>query len=137
MGAADLLGVRLEDDVEDPAVTEYYNPGGNQPEPAALTEEERLEKRRFEAGFVFESTMQIPIRQRSAHGQPPPRTGIERCCMGCGASFLGLAPGKTGERGIWTEGLVWWCSEECWKREAMSRALATENFVARSKETQT
>jgi hypothetical protein len=31
-----------------------YNPGGNDFDPPAMTESERLAKRRFEAGFVFE-----------------------------------------------------------------------------------
>ena len=43
----------------------------------------------------------FPFRQKSARGQPRPQTSIERCCRGCGASFIGLAPGKTGEAGIW------------------------------------
>jgi hypothetical protein len=53
----------------------------------------------------------IPIRRRSAH-VPRPSNSIERTCEGCGASFLGLAPGKTGERGIWRE-WNWYCSTEC------------------------
>lgn len=54
-----------------------------------------------------------PVRERSARGEPKPTTSIERTCRGCGASFLGLAPGKTGERGIWREPLRWYCSIEC------------------------
>jgi hypothetical protein len=53
-----------------------------------------------------------PIRQKSAHGQPKPGTDIERRCRTCGASFVGLAAGKTGEVGIW-RGLRWYCSAEC------------------------
>lgn len=49
------------------------------------------------------------IRQKSAEGKPKPTTSIERTCQGCGASFLGLAPGKTGERGVWRE-WCWFCS---------------------------
>lgn len=54
----------------------------------------------------------FPVRQKSAHGQPRPETGIERCCKACGASFIGLAPGKTGERGVWRH-WRWYCSDEC------------------------
>lgn len=54
----------------------------------------------------------LPLRQKSAHGQPRPNTGIERTCRTCGASFLGLAAGKTGERGIWDD-WHWYCSVEC------------------------
>lgn len=54
-----------------------------------------------------------PVRKLSAHGQPKAGSSIERLCAACGASFIGLAPGKTGERGIWTPGLTWYCSEEC------------------------
>jgi hypothetical protein len=57
-------------------------------------------------------TATYPIRQKSASGQPKPKTSIERSCRGCGASFIGLAAGKTGERGIWN-GWNWYCSEEC------------------------
>jgi hypothetical protein len=55
-----------------------------------------------------------PIRQKSAHGQPKPNTSIERRCANrsCGASFIGLAPGKTGEAGIWRD-WRWYCSVEC------------------------
>ena len=52
-----------------------------------------------------------PIRVRSPH-VPRPTTSIERTCEGCGASFLGLAFGKTGERGIWRD-WQWFCSIEC------------------------
>lgn len=55
-----------------------------------------------------------PIRQQSVHGVPKPNTPIERTCRGCGAAFLGLAPGKTGERGIWTPRSNWYCSQECY-----------------------
>jgi hypothetical protein len=56
-----------------------------------------------------------PIRQKSALGWPKPGTDIERRCRTCGASFIGLAPGKTGERGIWhgCHGWRWYCSVEC------------------------
>lgn len=54
-----------------------------------------------------------PIRQRSAKGEPKPFSPITRRCARCEACFLGLAAGKTGERGIWTEGLFWYCSQEC------------------------
>lgn len=54
-----------------------------------------------------------PVRERSVHGEPKPTTSIERTCRACGASFLGLAPGKTGLRGIWTERSTWFCSVEC------------------------
>lgn len=59
--------------------------------------------------------MTYPFRQKSAQGQPKPQTSIERCCHTCGASFAGLAPGKTGEAGIWSSrhDLRWYCSVEC------------------------
>lgn len=54
-----------------------------------------------------------PIREKSANGKPKPKTSIERTCRKCKASFIGLAPGKTGERGIWTGLGSWYCSTEC------------------------
>ncbi len=54
----------------------------------------------------------VPVRQRSAKGYPRPTTGIERTCHECGASFIGLAAGATGERGVWVE-WFWFCSREC------------------------
>lgn len=54
-----------------------------------------------------------PIRQRSAKGLPKPFSPITRRCARCGACFLGLAAGKTGERGIWAHDLTWYCSQEC------------------------
>lgn len=56
--------------------------------------------------------LDYPVRQKSAAGQPKPLATIERTCKGCGAAFLGHAPGKTGERGIW-QGWRWYCSVEC------------------------
>lgn len=56
--------------------------------------------------------MTKPIRVRSAKGHPRPNSEIERRCHACGASFLGLAPGKTGERGLWDD-WHWYCSIEC------------------------
>jgi len=53
-----------------------------------------------------------PFRQKSAKGEPRPTTSIERTCSTCGASFIGLAPGKTGEAGIWNY-WQWYCSIEC------------------------
>jgi cytochrome c5 len=53
-----------------------------------------------------------PIRLKSTNGQPRPHSPFERTCKTCHASFLGLAPGKTGERGIWTD-WKWYCSTEC------------------------
>lgn len=53
-----------------------------------------------------------PVRQKSAKGLPKPTTSIERTCRKCGASFLGLAAGKTGEVGIWND-MAWLCSVEC------------------------
>lgn len=53
----------------------------------------------------------FPIRVKSAAGEPPQRDFV-RCCRTCKADFLGLAPGRTGERGLWSaEG--WFCSMEC------------------------
>jgi hypothetical protein len=57
-------------------------------------------------------TGRSPFRQKSAQGQPKPNTSIERRCKTCGASFTGLAPGKTGETGIW-HAWHWYCSIEC------------------------
>lgn len=60
-----------------------------------------------------------PLRQESACGQPRPNTSLERTCKACDASFIGLAPGKTGERGIWTADWTWCCSAECAARQGM------------------
>ena len=60
-----------------------------------------------------------PIRQKSARGEPKPETSIERRCRSCGASFIGLAAGKTGEVGIW-RGWRWYCSVECAAREGVN-----------------
>ena len=54
----------------------------------------------------------LPIRERSCHGVPAPKTSIERTCKTCGASFVGLAPGRTGLAGIWRD-WSWYCSREC------------------------
>jgi len=53
-----------------------------------------------------------PIRQKSAVGRPRPESHFERVCGNCGAAFLPLAPGVTGERGISRE-WRWYCSTEC------------------------
>ena len=66
----------------------------------------------------------VPIRRRSANGQPKPETFIERTCSNCGASFIGLAFGDTGQRGIWRS-WTWYCSMECdarGERKAARRA---------------
>jgi hypothetical protein len=55
---------------------------------------------------------EYPMRQKSANGEPKPTTSIERTCVKCGASFLGLAFGKTGEVGPWID-WRWYCSVEC------------------------
>lgn len=52
-----------------------------------------------------------PVRVKSANGQPPAREFM-RSCRTCSADFLALAPGKTGERGLWSEA-GWFCSLEC------------------------
>jgi hypothetical protein len=62
-----------------------------------------------------------PLRQRSAKGLPKPHTSIERTCRECGASFIGLAFGKTGERGIWTDCGRWYCSVECAPADVRAR----------------
>ena len=53
-----------------------------------------------------------PIRQVSARGKPAEPSKSARTCANCHASFLGLAPGKTGERGLW-DMWSWYCSVEC------------------------
>jgi len=53
-----------------------------------------------------------PIRQVSARGKPAEPSKFARTCANCHASFLGLAPGKTGERGLW-DMWSWYCSVEC------------------------
>lgn len=63
-------------------------------------------------GILALAASGYPFRQKSAQGQPAPKTGIERRCRTCGASFIGLAPGKTGEAGIWDDP-HWYCSVEC------------------------
>lgn len=55
------------------------------------------------------------IRQKSARGQPRPTSEFERRCKTCGASFLQLSPGRTGEAGVWVDDWVWVCSRECEK----------------------
>lgn len=59
-----------------------------------------------------------PVRLKSARGEPKPTTTIERTCVSCGASFIGLAPGKTGQRGLWIRTGrhwygIWACSVQC------------------------
>lgn len=56
------------------------------------------------------------VRVRSAKGQPPCRKFMRRCAY-CEADFLGLAPGKTGLRGLWDNCGDWWCSVECYDRD--------------------
>jgi len=58
-----------------------------------------------------------PVRKRSAHGLPRPKYQFTRACRVCGACFLELAPGKTGERGIWND-WRWYCSQECFAEAA-------------------
>ena len=62
--------------------------------------------------------VQYPIRQKAAH-TPRPASHFERHCATCGASFVALAPGTTGERGIWRS-WVWYCSQECDRGEQRS-----------------
>jgi len=54
----------------------------------------------------------VPIRQRTPRPPVPPDSRFARRCVTCGSGFLNLAPGKTGERGIWRE-WSWFCSAEC------------------------
>jgi hypothetical protein len=75
-----------------------------------------------------------PLRQKSAHGQPRPLTSITRSCKTCGASFIGLAPGKTGERGLWDHGSRWYCSTEC-APAAVREAAHLEAAAERAGET--
>ena len=63
-------------------------------------------------GALKSERIDCPVRQKSARGHPRPETSITRCCKTCGACFIGLAPGKTGERGIWRD-WRWYCSAEC------------------------
>lgn len=65
-------------------------------------------RHRREAGTVND----YPIRQESARGKPPEPWDAARTCRNCQASFRALAPGRTGERGIWA-GWHWYCSQEC------------------------
>lgn len=58
----------------------------------------------------------FPIRQKAAV-TPKPTTDIGRTCRTCGACFIGLAPGKTGERGLWRD-WKWYCSAECYPESA-------------------
>jgi len=63
-----------------------------------------------------------PIRQRSCKGEPPPWSEFTRRCRSCGACFIGLAPGKTGERGLWGPNeMVWACSQECYDQALAGR----------------
>lgn len=56
-----------------------------------------------------------PIRQKSAKGIPREDNPFGRRCVVCEASFMRLAPGLTGERGLWggPTGWSWFCSAEC------------------------
>ena len=56
-----------------------------------------------------------PVREKSVNGEPAREWDMERGCYRCGASFLKLAPGATGERGIWQD-WHWFCSRECVER---------------------
>lgn len=58
-----------------------------------------------------------PVRQKSANGQPKPSSEFVRSCRRCKASFIGLAPGKTGERGLW-DAWAWYCSQECYDKRS-------------------
>jgi hypothetical protein len=62
-----------------------------------------------------------PVRQKSAKGQPPEPCPTARTCRRCKASFLGLAAGKTGERGLWSWS-GWWCSQECYDNDHRGEA---------------
>jgi hypothetical protein len=62
-----------------------------------------------------------PVRQKSAKGQPPEPWDMARTCRRCKASFLGLAAGKTGERGLWSWS-GWWCSQECYDNDHRGEA---------------
>jgi hypothetical protein len=67
--------------------------------------------------------MEFPIRARSPHG-PYPRTEFTRRCVVCRSDFIALAPGKTGERGLWDE-WKWYCSRECYDHAQRTTPLAT------------
>lgn len=58
------------------------------------------------------SAQSTPIRQKSANGVPAEPWQYARRCAKCAASFWLLAPGTTGERGIWRD-WKWFCSAEC------------------------
>ena len=57
----------------------------------------------------------LPVRVRSARGQPRPDWNLARRCKACGADYLALDAGAATERGIWDgrTGLHWYCSTEC------------------------
>jgi hypothetical protein len=65
------------------------------------------------------------LREESLHGEPKPTTSIERTCRTCGASFVKVPPGKTGEAGIWID-WAWYCSIECapdvWRQGYLARS---------------
>ena len=67
-----------------------YNPGGNALDPPAMTDEERLAKRRFQAGFAFEM-MQYDLPKRLAGFAADMKAegihvglGKEPVCCACG-----------------------------------------------------
>lgn len=64
-----------------------------------------------------------PIRKKSAQGRPRPLYSITRGCAACGACFLQLAAGKTGERGLWKD-WRWYCSLECAQADLVARIEA-------------
>lgn len=71
-----------------------------------------------------------PVRGRSAKGEPKAFSRFTRTCARCGACFIGLAPGLTGERGLWDQ-MTWYCSREC-APVALLQRLDKARRVARS-----
>lgn len=69
----------------------------------------------FGAGLRFQPP--YPTRIKSAKGQPPNDTKFMRGCKTCGASFAQLAAGRSGETGLWTNDMRWYCSVECYPGE--------------------
>ena len=61
----------------------------------------------------------LPIRQKRAQGTSDTAGQFGRRCVKCGAGFLDLAFGKTGECGLWeANSMRWYCSQECFEATA-------------------
>ncbi len=56
------------------------------------------------------------LRIKSCNGVPVEKSQFLRKCQQCGASFRRLAPGITGQYGLWRD-WRWFCSQECYGKD--------------------